>query len=164
MFCQSSPSQGIQQFLNSRHVAAPDQSKSNTAETFRYPTSQILVTSRTLESFTSRPHQPSGLSRFSRPVTEQEITPVLNAFSYKFLKVSSEYFPIKLGPLRYTFWPCTLESDRPAGGRLQRVVDGFLKHYTSGPIMPQTVRCLRALSCTSFYQQTLRQRDLYTQY
>ena len=160
IFCQSGRSKNIQQlFSTPRYIAGPDQPRSTAVASFHYSGPALLATSLTPESFTSSAQHHGGFSSSSLLPR----APVLNPLSYKVANNGSEYFPIKLGPLRYTFWPCTSEFGRPAGGRLQRVIDSFLQHYTSGPIMPQSVRCLRAFSCTSFYEQTLRQRALYTQ-
>ena len=79
-------------------------------------------------------------------------------FRYTSAKDRSDYFLIKLGPVRYTFRPDVSESKKPAGGFLQNLVDGILRHYTSDPVVPVNKRCLRALSCNSLYEQALRQR------
>jgi hypothetical protein len=83
---------------------------------------------------------------------------ILMPFSYRSSRDRSDYFPIKLGPIRYTFWPRVSQSERPAGGWLQNVVDGVLRHYTSDPVVAVNKRCLRALSCNSLYEQALRRR------
>jgi hypothetical protein len=83
--------------------------------------------------------------------------------SYTIPTSHPDYFPIKVGPLRYTFWSRVSQSDKPTGGRLQNLVDGILRHYTSDPVVPANKRCLRALSCNSLYEQALRRRAVRTQ-
>jgi len=79
-------------------------------------------------------------------------------FSYSMGKDRGDYFPVKVGPLRYTFWSQAPQFDRPAGGRFQNLVDGVLRHYTSDPVVPVNKRCVRSLSCNSLYDQALRRR------
>ena len=79
-------------------------------------------------------------------------------FSYTSAENRSDYFPIRLGPIRYTVWPRVPQSAKPAGGWLQSIIDGILGHYTSDPVVPVNKRCLRALSCNSLYEQALRRR------
>jgi hypothetical protein len=85
-------------------------------------------------------------------------------FSYTIAKDRFDYFPVKVGPLRYTFWPRNSQLNRPVGGRLQNLVDGVLRHYTSRPVIPVNERCLRSLSCNSLYEQAVRRRAVRSPY
>ena len=89
---------------------------------------------------------------------------IFQPFSYATTNNRPDYFPIKLGPLRYTVWSRVSQSEKPATGRLQNLVDGILRHYTSDPVVPLNRKCLRALSCNSLYQQRLQRRSVRASY
>ena len=91
---------------------------------------------------------PGGLARHG----------IVPPFSYTLSQSSSDNFPVKIGPLRYTVWSHVPPSEKPSSGWLQNVVDGFLRHYTSNPVVPANERCLRSLSCNSLYEQALRRK------
>ena len=94
------------------------------------------------------------IGRQATSATYRTLTP----FSYTIAKDRFDYFPVKVGPLRYTFWSRTSQFNRPAGGRLQNLVDGVLRHYTSDPVIPLNKKCVRSLACNSLYEQAVRRR------
>ena len=90
--------------------------------------------------------------------------PSSNPFSYKLSKSADQYFPIRIGPLRYTFWSQTPGHDRPAGGALQNFVDGVMRHYANHPVMPLNDACVRSLTCNSLYERSVRRRSTSSMY
>lgn len=164
-----SGSPGTQQLFSARSdVVGTGKSKPSAGATFYYSPALLPATSDTAWLLKSSTYKHAAFSRLNLLPAHSDntwaISAVPHSLPYKFSDDSPESLPIKFGPLRYTFRPRTSRFDRPAGGRFQRLVDGFLRHYTSGPTLPGNVRCMRALSCTSLYEQALRQRAAHTEY
>lgn len=124
----------------------------------------VSATSHAIEPFALGTYKGSSsaaptLLRFDSAATQASATySLLKPFRYTIADDRLDYFPVKLGPLRYTFWPRTSQINRAAGGRLQKLVDGVRQHYTSNPVIPANERCLRSLTCNSLYEQAVRRR------
>jgi hypothetical protein len=167
VFCQTAPSKDPQPSFSARDdVTAMDPRQPIGAMTFHdgivaAPATFRMIAPFRCSTYKNGSYVPATLLRFNSCYAAQdapEASRVLTPFSYTTAKDRFEYFPIKLGPVRYTFWSRTSQFNRPAAGRLQNVVDGLLRHYTSNPVVPVNERCLRWLSCNSLYKQALRRR------
>lgn len=153
LLCQTAPPSGSKQFTPSARLNwAADPAALSTLP------AGIPETRVAAGSISSALVSPA---RFSWTLWSPATATVLKvpSFDYNFANDDFERFPVKLGRLRYTFWDFDSRSNRPAGGRLQSLVDGMLRHYTSDPVVPVNKRCLRALSCNSLYEDRLRRRS-----
>jgi hypothetical protein len=148
VFCQGGPSQDAQQLPRVGDIAVVS-STSDSIEPFAF---------RTYKSGSSTPLSLLRLNYWSATRATSATSGTVTPFSYTIARDGFDYFPLGLGPMRYTFWPRTSQFNRPAGGRLQSLIDGVLRHYTSHPVVPVNERCLRWLSCNSLYEQALRRR------
>ncbi len=148
VFCQNDRSRNPQQLFSTPHIAAP----SPTLEMIERFTGRMYNDGSSAPLSLLRSNYCSAMQATS--ATSRTSTP----FSYTIAQDRLGYFPLRLGPLRYTFRPPSSQFNRPADGRLQKVVDGVLRHYTSHPVVPLNDRCVRSLSCASLYEEALRRR------
>jgi len=165
VFSQREMSEGLQPSFSTRyHLVGTDVPRPIGALSSPDRTAPVIGTSGAIERFTCNAYKngstvPLSFFRFNPCYATQRASAtsrLLSPFAYTTGQHRFEYFPVKLGPLRYTFWSRNAQVNRPAGGRVQNLVDGVLRHYTSRPAVPVSETCLRWLACNNLYEQALR--------
>jgi len=119
------------------------------------------------KTFTYETHEngavfPDALWRFNeRFLLQAPAGPAkaVTPFTYALGANRVDQFRLDIGPLRYTFWSRNSPGPRPVGGRLQTLIDGVRRHYTSRPVIAVNNGCVRMLACNSMYEQALHHRS-----
>lgn len=172
VFCQTAASQD-EHFLGTRFSVAPTHiSQPIALVSSLHDTASITAVSWGIEPFTYHSYKDGGYASLS-PLHFRSESPVRSAlatsristrFNYTTSNAGLKYFPIKLGPVRYTFSLRVSDLNRPAAAKFQNVIDGVLRHYTWRAVVVMNDRCVRSLSCTSLYEQALRRRAVQSGY